>query len=125
LLRDIPFDELKVDRGFVHDACRDASLRAIFEASLGMARRLGMKTVAEGVEDQADWDFVRAAGCDLAQGYFIARPMPGADLAGWMADWDAHRLAASPPAQNRAGSCYARSSIRRCLYRSGAGRPGF
>jgi EAL domain-containing protein (putative c-di-GMP-specific phosphodiesterase class I) len=89
-LRDIPFDELKVDRGFVHGACRDASLRAIFEASVGMARRLGMKTVAEGVEDQADWDFVRAAGCDLAQGYFIARPMPGADLAGWMADWDAN-----------------------------------
>lgn len=90
-LRDIPFDELKVDRGFVHGAWRDASLRAIFEASLGMARRLGMKTVAEGVEDQADWDFVRAAGCDLAQGYFIAKPMPGADLAGWMADWHAYR----------------------------------
>ena len=96
-LRDIPFDELKVDRGFVHGACRDASLRAIFEASLGMARRLGMKTVAEGVEDQADWDFLCAAGCDLAQGYFIAKPMPGADVAGWMADWEAHRcdLAAS------------------------------
>jgi len=96
-LRDIPFDELKVDRGFVHGACRDASLRAIFEASLGMARQLGMKTVAEGVEDQADWDFLRAARCDLAQGYFIAKPMPGADLAGWMADWDVHRcdLAAS------------------------------
>lgn len=62
-----------------------------------MARRLGMKTVAEGVEDQADWNFVCAAGCDLAQGYSIAEPMPGADLVGWMADWDAHRcdLAAS------------------------------
>jgi EAL domain-containing protein (putative c-di-GMP-specific phosphodiesterase class I) len=73
----------------MHGACRDASLRAIFEASLGMARRLGMKTVAQGVEDQADWD--------LAQGYYIAEPMPGADLVGWMADWDAHRcdLAAS------------------------------
>ncbi len=48
------------------------------------ARRLGMKTVAEGVEDQADWDFVRAAGCDLAQGYFIAKPMPGRI---WPAGW--------------------------------------
>ena len=47
-LRDIPFDELKVDRGFVHGACRDASLRAIFEASLGMARQLGMKTRGRG-----------------------------------------------------------------------------
>ena len=96
-LRDIPFDELKVDRGFVHGASRDASLRAIFEASLGMARQLGMKTVAEGVEDRDDWDFLRAAGCDLAQGYFIARPMPAADLPGWMADWESRRreLAAS------------------------------
>jgi predicted signal transduction protein with EAL and GGDEF domain len=40
-LRDVPFDELKVDRGFVHGACRNASLRAIFEASLGMTRQLG------------------------------------------------------------------------------------
>jgi len=96
-LRDIPFDELKVDRGFVHGACRDASLRAIFEASLGMARQLGMKTVAEGVEDQEDWDCLRATGCDMAQGYFIAKPMPAADLAGWIAQWEARysKLAAS------------------------------
>jgi EAL domain-containing protein (putative c-di-GMP-specific phosphodiesterase class I) len=91
-LRDIPFDELKVDRGFVHGACRDASLKAIVEASLGMARQLGMKTVAEGVEDQADWHFLHAAGCDLAQGYLIAKPMPAADLAGWMAGWESLRL---------------------------------
>jgi EAL domain-containing protein (putative c-di-GMP-specific phosphodiesterase class I) len=87
-LRDIPFDELKVDRGFVHGASRDPSLRALFEASLGMARQLGMKTVAEGVEDREDWDFLRVAGCDTAQGYFIARPMPAADLPGWIDDWE-------------------------------------
>jgi EAL domain-containing protein (putative c-di-GMP-specific phosphodiesterase class I)/CheY-like chemotaxis protein len=98
-LRDIPFDELKVDRGFVHGACRDSSIRAIFEASLGMARQLGMKTVAEGVEDQEDWDFLRTSGCDTAQGYFIARPMPAADLTGWMAAWEIRRrdLMASRP----------------------------
>lgn len=88
-LRDIPFDELKVDRSFVHGASRDPSLRALFEASLGMARQLGMKTVAEGVEDREDWDFLRLVGCDTAQGYFIARPMPAADLPGWMDDWEA------------------------------------
>jgi len=87
-LRDIPFDELKVDRGFVHGACHDASLRAIVEANLGMARQLGMKTVAEGLEDRDDWDFLRAAACDMAQGYFIAKPMPAADLAAWKADWE-------------------------------------
>jgi EAL domain-containing protein (putative c-di-GMP-specific phosphodiesterase class I)/CheY-like chemotaxis protein len=90
-LRDIPFDELKVDRGFVHGACRDPSLRAIFEASLGMARQLGMKTVAEGVEDREDWEFLRAAGCDLAQGYFIARPMQAATLTAWLGDWETRR----------------------------------
>lgn len=88
-LRDIPFDELKIDRSFVHGAWRDSSLRAIFEASLGMARQLGMKTVAEGVEDREDWDFLRAAGCDMAQGYFIAKPMPAADLTGWLVEWKA------------------------------------
>ena len=88
-LRDIPFDELKVDQGFVHGACRHATLRAIFDASLGMAKQLGMKSVAEGVENRADWDFLRASGCDLAQGYFIARPMPASALVGWMAEWQA------------------------------------
>jgi EAL domain-containing protein (putative c-di-GMP-specific phosphodiesterase class I)/FixJ family two-component response regulator len=90
-LRDIPFDELKVDRSFVHGAGRDASLRAIFEASLGMAKQLGMKTVAEGVEDQADWDFLRADGCDIAQGYFIAKPMPAEHMTDWLAKWEIRR----------------------------------
>lgn len=87
-LRDIPFDELKIDQGFVHGACRDASLKAIVEASCGIARQLGMKIVAEGVEDRADWNFLCAGDCDLAQGYFIARPMPAEDLPDWMDDWD-------------------------------------
>ena len=91
-LRDIPFDELKVDRGFVHGACRDPSLKAIVEASLGLARQLGMKTVAEGVEDQADWDYLRSAGCDLAQGYFIAKPQSARDLGAWMVEWERRRL---------------------------------
>ena len=87
-LRDIPFDELKVDQGFVHGANLYAPLRAIVEASLGMAQHLGMKTVAEGVEERADWDFLRTTGCDLAQGYFIAKPMPAAELPGWIEAWN-------------------------------------
>ena len=86
-MRDIPFDELKIDRSFVHRAWKDETLRAIFEASLNLARQLGMEVVAEGVEDQNDWDFLRRSGCDLAQGYFIARPMPAADLPGWIVAW--------------------------------------
>jgi EAL domain-containing protein (putative c-di-GMP-specific phosphodiesterase class I)/CheY-like chemotaxis protein len=87
-LRDIPFDELKIDRGFVHGACSDATLRAMYDASLGLARQLGMEVVAEGVEDRDDWDFLRRTGCDLAQGYFIAKPMPAANLPGMMQAWN-------------------------------------
>ena len=83
-LRDLPFDELKIDRSFVHGACENDKLRALFDSSLGLAKQLGMSVVAEGVEDQADWDFIRKTGCDIAQGYFIAKPMPAADLHGWI-----------------------------------------
>ncbi len=86
-LRDIPFDELKVDQGFVHGAHGDPAQRAILEASLGMAQQLGIKTVAEGVEDLADWSFMRGQNCELAQGYFIARPMPAEEVVEWLAGW--------------------------------------
>jgi EAL domain-containing protein (putative c-di-GMP-specific phosphodiesterase class I) len=86
-LRDIPFDELKMDRGFVNGVSGDASLRAIVEATLAMARQLGMKSVAEGVETRADWDLLRGLGCDVAQGYWIGRPMPGHALLDWRDDW--------------------------------------
>lgn len=86
-LRDIPFDELKIDQSFVHGAWANDTLRALFDSSLGLARQLGMEMVAEGVEDRADWDFVRKSGCVLAQGYFIAKPMPAEDLPGWIQTW--------------------------------------
>jgi EAL domain-containing protein (putative c-di-GMP-specific phosphodiesterase class I) len=87
-LRNIPFDELKIDQSFVHGAWMDKTLRAIYDASLSLANQLGMEVVAEGVEDQEDWDFLRRTGCHLAQGYFIARPMPAADLFGWIETWN-------------------------------------
>ncbi|WP_240538340.1 EAL domain-containing protein [Rhodoferax sp. PAMC 29310] len=86
-LHDLPFDELKIDQSFVHSAWTNETLRAMYDASLGLARQLGIEVVAEGVEDRADWNFLRRTGCDLAQGYFIARPMPAADFPGWMEDW--------------------------------------
>jgi predicted signal transduction protein with EAL and GGDEF domain len=48
--------------------------------------------VAEGVEDQSDWDFLRLRGCNLAQGYFIAPPMPAEDLPAWLAAWELRRI---------------------------------
>jgi len=86
-LRDLPFDELKIDQSFVHGAWRDASLRTFLEGSCNIGRQIGLKIVAEGVEDHADWQFLREVDCDLAQGYFIARPMPAEQLTGWITDW--------------------------------------
>ena len=86
-LRDIPFDELKIDQGFVHRAWTVDTLRAMYDASLALARQLGMEVVAEGVEDRDDWDLLFRTGCDLAQGTFISRPMLAADLPGWMEGW--------------------------------------
>jgi EAL domain-containing protein (putative c-di-GMP-specific phosphodiesterase class I) len=86
-LRDCAFDELKIDRSFVHGARTDAKLLSIYSASLELGKQLHMKVVAEGVEDRADWEFVRRSACDLAQGHFIANAMPAADLINWQASW--------------------------------------
>lgn len=101
-LRNIPFDELKIDQSFVHGAWANKTQRAMFDASLGLARQLGMQTVAEGVEDRADWDFLQQQGCDVAQGYFIARPMPAEKFAAWMLEWETRRPALMRPAADLA-----------------------
>jgi EAL domain-containing protein (putative c-di-GMP-specific phosphodiesterase class I)/ActR/RegA family two-component response regulator len=87
-LRDIPFDELKIDQGFVHGAWNDETLRAMYDASLSLARQLGMEIVAEGVEDRNDWDLLQHTGCDLAQGAFVSRPMLPAELPAWIEAWN-------------------------------------
>lgn len=54
-----------------------------------MAQQLGMRIVAEDLEDAGDWDLVRHTGCTVAQGYLIGKPMPGADIPAWLDDWPA------------------------------------
>lgn len=90
-LRDIPFTELKIDRSFVHNAWRNGAMRTILSTSLDMAHRLGMHTVAEGVENQDDWNYLRNTGCDVAQGWFIGKPMPAEQLLFWVTDWEKRR----------------------------------
>jgi EAL domain-containing protein (putative c-di-GMP-specific phosphodiesterase class I)/FixJ family two-component response regulator len=86
-LRDIPFNELKIDRGFVHSAYDNATLHGIFDGSIQLAKNLGIKTVAEGVENEADWGFLDGSGCDLAQGFFIGKPMRVDELREWKKSW--------------------------------------
>jgi EAL domain-containing protein (putative c-di-GMP-specific phosphodiesterase class I)/FixJ family two-component response regulator len=71
----VPFSELKIDQTFVTGSAANAASGIIVESSVGMARKLGITSVAEGVESLADWNLVKAARCDVAQGYFVARPM--------------------------------------------------
>lgn len=71
----VPFTELKIDQGFVTGCGEHPTAHVIVEASLALAHGLKLKAVAEGVETQSDWDALAALGCDLAQGYFMARPL--------------------------------------------------
>lgn len=96
-LRDIPFNELKIDRGFVGGARNNQLIRPILEGSVGIAKRLGMTCVAEGVETADDWRLMREIGCDFAQGYFIGRPMPGEGMSEWLDGWLSRRPALIEP----------------------------
>lgn len=84
-LEALPFDELKIDRGFVSGAADIPAKRAILESAVALAKRMDLVSVAEGVETQADLDTVRDAGIDLAQGYLVAKPMPADKLLDWLA----------------------------------------
>lgn len=76
LLKNLPFDELKLDRSFFIDAMDEERERVVIESIIGMAKKLNIKTVAEGVEDEAHVEFLRLLSCDIVQGYHYARPMP-------------------------------------------------
>jgi EAL domain-containing protein (putative c-di-GMP-specific phosphodiesterase class I) len=78
-----PFTELKIDRAFVDGASSRGNRRAILSSALEMGRRLGVMTVAEGVETEADWRLLHQLGCQVAQGYLIAKPMPPQELWSW------------------------------------------
>ncbi len=69
----VPFTELKIDQGFVTGCSVNPEARVIVESSVEMARKLGISSVAEGVESLADWKMVRATGCEIAQGHYIAK----------------------------------------------------
>ena len=88
-LSDVPFTELKIDQSFVKDSPTQPRHRTIIEASLELARKLKLETVAEGVETRAEWDLLKSLGCQTAQGYFVARPMPGHQLPDWIQMWQA------------------------------------
>jgi EAL domain-containing protein (putative c-di-GMP-specific phosphodiesterase class I) len=79
-LKTLPVSEVKIDRSFVADMASDPRDAHIVRWTIGLVNGLGLRVVAEGVEDDATWQMLATAGCDLVQGYGLARPMPAADV---------------------------------------------
>jgi EAL domain-containing protein (putative c-di-GMP-specific phosphodiesterase class I) len=75
-LKRLPVDELKIDRSFVRELATDDDDLAIVRSTIRLGHDLGLTIVAEGIEDGRTWDRLHRLGCDVAQGYFIGRPMP-------------------------------------------------
>ena len=82
-LQQLPFNEIKIDRRFVENCDALPESRAIVKSTIDLGHELGLTVTAEGVETQRVLDVLVELGCDQAQGYFVARPMSGADLATW------------------------------------------
>jgi diguanylate cyclase (GGDEF)-like protein/PAS domain S-box-containing protein len=80
----LPIDRVKIDRSFVSALRRDARTATIVEATIALAHRLDLEVVAEGVEDATTLALLTDLGCDVAQGYHLARPMPAPALAAWL-----------------------------------------
>jgi diguanylate cyclase (GGDEF)-like protein len=83
-LRDLPIDELKLDRSFIFPMADDARAAALVASTIALAHSLGLRMVAEGVETDVACKELTRLGCDQAQGYFICRPVPAAELEYWL-----------------------------------------
>jgi EAL domain-containing protein (putative c-di-GMP-specific phosphodiesterase class I) len=108
-LKRLPIGEIKIDRSFVMNMHENANDAMIVRATVELGRNLGLRVVAEGVETQSAWDQLAELRCDVAQGYFLCRPIPAQEFARWIAlreparDGDpasgpADQAAAEPPA---------------------------
>ena len=86
-LKRLPVHQLKIDQSFVRDMLDDTDDLAILEGVIGLASAFGRQVIAEGVETVEHGNMLLQLGCDLAQGYGVARPMPGADLPHWVTEW--------------------------------------
>jgi diguanylate cyclase (GGDEF)-like protein len=83
-LKRLPLDELKIDRSFVLNMLEDRDDAVIVRSTIDLGRNLGLEVVAEGVETGEIWDELARMGCDVAQGYFLTRPVPADELEAWL-----------------------------------------
>jgi EAL domain-containing protein (putative c-di-GMP-specific phosphodiesterase class I)/GGDEF domain-containing protein len=96
-LRHLPVNELKIDQMFVKHLATDSNDQIIVRSIVDLSHRLGYRVTAEGVEDRGAQDYLASIGCDHAQGFFVARPMPPDAFADFVAEQASHVPAGSPP----------------------------
>ncbi len=83
-LKQLPVDEIKIDKSFVSRMDENENDAVIVRATIDLAHNLGLKVVAEGVENNQVWTEIQTLGCDSAQGYFIREPMSASELVRWI-----------------------------------------
>ena len=83
-VKNLPVNELKIDRAFIMNMEHRENDMAIVRSTVDLGHSLGMRVVGEGVETEAQYNLLRGLGCDLAQGYFIAKPMPADEFEAWL-----------------------------------------
>ena len=86
-LKKLPVSAIKIDQSFVADMINTSDSAIIVQSTIELAHNLGLKVIAEGVENQATWDLLATYGCDEAQGFFIAPAMPPEDIQEWAHAW--------------------------------------
>jgi len=96
-LKSFPINMLKIDRSFVAEMLTDHTTASIIEAIISMTRILGLNVLAEGVEDQAQFAFLKQLGCDAVQGFYVSVPVPAAEFARLLVTFDGSSLAATEP----------------------------
>ena len=88
-LQRMPFSEMKIDKSFVMDMVENKDCAVIVNSIIDLAHNLGLKIIAEGVENVDVWKRLADKGCDYVQGYLVGRPMPATELAAWLKNWRA------------------------------------
>jgi len=83
-LKRLQADELKIDKSFIMGMSRNPNDAVIVRSTIELGHNLGLRMVAEGVEDAETWTLLRVLGCDVVQGYHLSRPLPPADITDWL-----------------------------------------
>ena len=87
-LKNLPVSELKIDKSFVLNIEENMNDKMIVQSTIALGHSLGIKVVAEGIENQAVWEILANMGCDYGQGYLMAKPIPAGDFMAWLNEWN-------------------------------------